>query len=182
MEKSKSPTLEERRQWCLNNLIGRYKPNDFEVYIDNGKLVIDGSVIIYDNFLELPDEALIDIVKGDVFISNTIEFRKGALKSLKNMPRIITGHFICGNNPEITTLEGGPEQVGGTFAINHCSLKDLKGCPKVLGILKVYSNKLENIDDIMLSDFCSIDLEFNESLDKQSPLIQKLYLSNKILS
>lgn len=56
-------------------------------------------------------------------------------KGLKKFPfkfnRVETD-FFCASN-ELTTLEGAPKYVGGTFSCSYNNLKDLKGGPQEVG-------------------------------------------------
>lgn len=169
-----------RWKWCTDNISGRYSPEGFRVVIDGDRLVIYGDIIIYDNFEELPYEAFIDEVFGDVYISNSISNKRGILKSLKNMPAIIHGSFCCCNNPELTTLEGGPDAVDECYNAHHCGLTNLKGIAKSADIIKVYANKLTDIEDINGVRFNLIDVEFNDKLSLSSSVMKELLENHKV--
>jgi len=55
------------------------------------------------------------------------------LESLKGSPEEVTGKFSCAMNRKITSLEFGPKKVGGLYNIRQCSLRDLKHSPKEVG-------------------------------------------------
>jgi hypothetical protein len=55
------------------------------------------------------------------------------LTSLDGCPKIITDGFSINNNIALTTLVGGPSEVGGSFLANYCDLRSLTGAPSTIG-------------------------------------------------
>jgi hypothetical protein len=54
------------------------------------------------------------------------------LTSLEGGPKEVGGSFYCSHN-KITSLEFGPKEVGGHFYCNHNNITSLEGCPKEVG-------------------------------------------------
>jgi len=75
-------------------------------------------------------------ITGDfVFPKYSFSEPNTSLKSLKGFPRTIHGMFhIFDEDSPITSLEGGPEYVGGQVSLNNLKkLKSLKGAPTYIG-------------------------------------------------
>lgn len=139
---------DNRINWCKDNLLP-YMCKDFDCYIDeNNKLVINGGIIVCNDFEELPVK--IDIVHGSVMLDNVFTKNKGQFKSLKNMPDHIDGMFNIGLNETIESLEYGPSYVGGSYWCNGCGLTSMHGIAKYIGgSLLAFSNNIKNIDDLI---------------------------------
>ena len=86
--------------------------------------------------LTISDDLVVDCT-GSVIVKNrnieslaTDMFRWGNIR----------GDFTC-SFTQITSLEGAPEKVGGSFYCQECiNLKSLEGAPEVVGGRFVYSN------------------------------------------
>ena len=151
---------DERVKWIYENLYGQYG-RDFEVKLEDGKVVVYGSIIIpyqYDNL-----EVKIDEVYGNVVIDNYNNHIQGNLTSLENFPTIIHGDFKCKWQPNLISLKGGPKQVDGDFMCVACGLTSLDYLPEKIGRnLVVYSNKIKNLSPILESKITGlIDIEYN---------------------
>lgn len=56
------------------------------------------------------------------------------LESLEGCPQKVGGNFDCRYCEKLKSLRGCPEEVGASFACNGCSkLTSLEGCPKKVG-------------------------------------------------
>ena len=151
---------DERVKWIYENLYGQYG-RDFEVKIEDGKVVVFGSIMIPYQYDSL--EVKIDEVYGNVVIDNYDNHIQGNLTTLENFPTIIHGDFKCKWQPNLLSLKGGPKQVGGDFMCVACGLTSLDYLPEKIGRnLVVYSNKIENLSLILESNITGlIDIEYN---------------------
>jgi hypothetical protein len=81
--------------------------------------------------------------KGEVTVSNHLFFKRKGWK-IDDMDRSFDrfpvqfaptkGDFDCFSCPNLTSLEGAPEHVGGNFSCSHCpNLVSLKGAPSHVG-------------------------------------------------
>ena len=56
------------------------------------------------------------------------------ITSLEGAPKEVGGSFVCYECPKLTSLLGAPKKVGGAFDCSNCSnLESLKGAPKIVG-------------------------------------------------
>jgi hypothetical protein len=150
IEQNTNVILQQAINWSKDNLKGRYN-TQLNITATNGEIIITGDVIINNAIEELPYK--IHKVIGNVVIDNSLVFKKGKFKSLKNMPDIITGNFNCSNNP-IKSLKDGPKEVGGTYWCQCCELTDLNGLAHSIGgSLLAFNN---NIADISVINTCNI--------------------------
>ena len=151
---------DERVKWIYENLYGQYG-KDFKVKIEDGKVVVFGSIMIPYQYDSL--EVKIDEVYGNVVIDNYDNHIQGNLTSLENFPTIIHGDFKCKWQPNLLSLKGGPKQVDGDFMCVACGLTSLDYLPEKIGRnLVVYSNKIENLSPILESKITGlIDIEYN---------------------
>ena len=151
---------DERVKWIYENLYGQYG-RDFEVKIEDGKVVVFGSIMIPYQYDSL--EVKIDEVYGNVVIDNYDNHIQGNLTTLENFPTIIHGDFKCKWQPNLLSLKGGPKQVDGDFMCVACGLTSLDYLPEKIGRnLVVYSNKIENLSLILESNITGlIDIEYN---------------------
>ena len=151
---------DERVKWIYENLYGQYG-RDFEVKIEDGKVVVFGSIMIPYQYDSL--EVKIDEVYGNVVIDNYDNHIQGNLTTLENFPTIIHGDFKCKWQPNLLSLKGGPKQVDGDFMCVACGLTSLDYLPEKIGRnLVVYSNKIENLSQILESKITGlIDIEYN---------------------
>lgn len=151
---------DERVKWIYENLYGQYG-KDFKVKIEDGKVVVFGSIMIPYQYDSL--EVKIDEVYGNVVIDNYDNHIQGNLTTLENFPTIIHGDFKCKWQPNLLSLKGGPKQVDGDFMCVACGLTSLEYLPEKIGRnLVVYSNKIENLSPILESKITGlIDIEYN---------------------
>ena len=151
---------DERVKWIYENLYGQYG-RDFKVKIEDGKVVVFGSIMIPYQYDSL--EVKIDEVYGNVVIDNYDNHIQGNLTTLENFPTIIHGDFKCKWQPNLLSLKGGPKQVDGDFMCIACGLTSLEYLPEKIGRnLVVYSNKIENLSPILESKITGlIDIEYN---------------------
>ena len=151
---------DERVKWIYENLYGQYG-RDFKVKIEDGKVVVFGSIMIPYQYDSL--EVKIDEVYGNVVIDNYDNHIQGNLTTLENFPTIIHGDFKCKWQPNLLSLKGGPKQVDGDFMCVACGLTSLDYLPEKIGRnLVVYSNKIENLSPILESKITGlIDIEYN---------------------
>jgi hypothetical protein len=95
-------------------------------------------------------------VDGDCFLNG---------KSLKKLPfkfGKITGAFVCEKN-ELTTLEGAPHYIGGSFYCEQNKLKDLKFGPKnVMGRYVCARNELTSLEGAPETIFSDFDCSYNK--------------------
>ena len=154
--------MNEAVKWCEENI------NGFNVSVNTdelGNIIITGDCYIYNpNLVELPYK--IHKVDGNFSVCGDATVpRVMNLKSLKNFPRIVTGNFKINLNHELTSLEGGPEEVGGYYNCAHCKLKTLDGIAKKIGqYIVAYKNPLENIDVLLDIEFSNIDLDYCDNI------------------
>lgn len=154
--------MNEAVKWCEENIKG------FNVSVNTdelGNIVITGDCYIDDpNLVELPYK--IHKVDGNFSVCGDATVpRVMNLKSLKNFPRIVTGNFKINLNHELTSLEGGPVEVGGYYNCAHCKLKTLDGIAKKIGqYIVAYKNPLENIDILSDIEFSNIDLDYCDNI------------------
>ena len=151
---------DERVKWIYENLYGQYG-KDFKVKIEDGKVVVFGSIMIPYQYDSL--EVKIDEVYGNVVIDNYDNHIQGNLITLENFPTIIHGDFKCKWQPNLLSLKGGPKQVDGDFICVASGLTSLDYLPEKIGRnLVVYSNKIENLSPILESKITGlIDIEYN---------------------
>ena len=53
--------------------------------------------------------------------------------SLEGAPKKVNGNFDVDGNTRLTSLVGGPEEVGGFYSCYDCDLTSLEGAPKKVG-------------------------------------------------
>lgn len=98
------------------------------------------------------DTNLVD-VDGNVNLTN---------KGLNKIPLRfgkITGDFLINGNNGITSLEGSPNYVGGSFDCSCCRISTLVGSPRMVGSdFKIHQNNLTNFIG------CPDDIGFNSDL------------------
>lgn len=87
-------------------------------------------------FAGFPDE----IVRGGLYLG------ANNFSNLTGCTQKIGGSFWCYLNPSLTSLEGGPVEVGDDYVVSHCSLKNLQGSPdKINGNFACEGNPLESL-------------------------------------
>jgi hypothetical protein len=90
------------------------------------------------SFGALPEKARQPNTIGDIWVSHK------NLTSLEGCPELVTGKFILDSNSKLTSLIGGPKEVGGYYSADTCDLRSLEGLP-----IKINSE---------------LDIRYNESL------------------
>ena len=83
----------------------------------------------FDSFIKESYETdnFIDIKGNDVFVC----FR--GIKSLVGVPQKVVGDFVCYSNPYLENLKYAPKYVGGKFVCSNNGLTSLEGGPKEVG-------------------------------------------------
>lgn len=170
--------MSEIINWCKENIKGYNVSFEFD---ENKNLIITGNCYINDPTLtKLPYK--IHKVIGNFSVCGGLgEPRVMHLQTLENFPRIVTGDFNIGSNVDLTSLVGGPEEVGGYYRCSYCKLKSMDGIAKKIGsYISAFSNhSLTDINALDESTFTEVDLEFcNEVIN--TPMYKKLKDNNKI--
>jgi hypothetical protein len=81
--------------------------------------------------------------------SDGIEANNCGLTALDGCPEVVTGYFDIMYNQSLTSLVGGPKEVGGNYSAKHCGLTTLKGIPvKIGGWFDLSSNPLTSLQGI----------------------------------
>ncbi len=165
---------------AINQILWDGGSKEFEIKIIDDKIIINGDISISHKCGELPYK--IYEVYGNVIIDNCKEPPcYGALKSLKNFPTKIHGNFICKMNPNLVSLEGGPEIVDKDFHCVGCGLKSIEHLPKFIGgNLLLYNNDIKDLSPILNSQiYGTIDAQFNpcESTELYAKLLNEHKLS-----
>ena len=172
--------MNEAVKWCEENIKG------FNVSVNTdelGNIIITGDCYIDNpNLVELPYK--IHKVDGNFSVCGDATIpRVMNLKSLKNFPRIVTGNFKINLNHGLTSLEGGPVEVGGYYNCAHGKLKTLDGIAKKIGqYIVAYKNPFTDIDDLEDVEFSNIDLEYCDNIYesavyKQLVNMKKVYVN-----
>ena len=118
------------------------RPSKKSYIDDEGRRIFNGDLIIKKN--QIKDGKLniypYDIVTGDFICSNN------QLTSLEGGPNEVGRNFACDNN-QLTSLEGGPYKVGKSFWCNANKLTSLEGVPKEVNeIFNCSFNKLTSLE------------------------------------
>ena len=115
------------------------KKNPEEYYIENGKVCCKGNVAIFDD----------DLIDGKLpFQFGKVEgnfiFKCASISTLEGSPKEVGGTFRCSYCEKLESLEGAPEKVEGDFSCSGCEeLTSLEGAPqKVVGDFYCYECKL----------------------------------------
>jgi len=107
-----------------------YKSTDwYKEIIENTKNgIYVGNIVLHEKcYLFLPD-------LSDIKVTVDFKCSYNKLTSLEGCPREVGGSFFCNNN-DLTSLEGCPREVGGHFWCNNLNnLTSLEGSPKEVGI------------------------------------------------
>ena len=69
---------------------------------------------------------------GQVTCEGTVSFKTGVSRFPVQFEKVTNG-FDCGFSPGLTSLEGAPREVGGTFYCANTGLTSLAGAPKKVG-------------------------------------------------
>ena len=93
-----------------------------------GKYNAESDVQIDDNLI-YKGKLLIKFGK----VNGSVDIYSKKLKSLEGVPEEVGGSFYC-SNTKITSLKGAPEKVGGDFNCSDCELlESLEGAPNTIG-------------------------------------------------
>jgi len=98
-------------------------------------------------------------------VDNYFIIQDSELMSLENCPSEVKGDFAC-IETQISSLIGGPQQIGGNFNINSCkNLVDLNGGPTIVGgDYDVGDTKLNNTNGIATHIGQSLYLNITDTL------------------
>lgn len=112
------------------------KNDSLNIYYDNdNNIIIDGDVVIFnfENYNQFPVK--IHKVNGSVQWYGGINKigEPGTLTSLVNFPDIVTGDVQIFKNQNLTTLDGCPKYIGGTFQCDYCNISDISGIAEYIG-------------------------------------------------
>lgn len=165
--------------WCKENIKG-YNVS-FEID-ENKNLIITGNCYINDPTLTKLPYKIHKVIGNFSACGGVDEPRIMHLQTLENFPTIVTGNFHIGSNVDLTSLVGGPEEVGGYYRCSGCKLKSLDGIAKKVGsYISAFSNhSLTDINALAESTFRYIDLDFCSNEVINTPTYKKLKDNNKI--
>lgn len=105
--------------------------------------IIKGGVCFFDCSHNL----LIDLEHGPEVVEGDYDCSYNKLISLKGAPETIKGKFDCGQNSQLTSLKGGPKEVG-SFMCNG-PIVSLEGVPAIVhNELAFHSSVLTSFHDI----------------------------------
>ena len=104
----------------------------------DGEFDVDGDFILTTHAYLIVDGKLavkFGKVSGNFNCSNYFNIHNPCdLTSLEGCPREVGGSFYCRNWTNLKNLKGCPEKVGEDFDCSRCSnLMSLEGCPKMIG-------------------------------------------------
>jgi hypothetical protein len=173
----KKEVMNQAIEWCRNNIKGF----NVSVEVDANNIIVKGNnCYIDDDTLERLPYKIYKVegnfsVCGDPTVPRTMN-----LRSLENFPEIVTGNFNIKLNPNLTSLVGGPTEVGGYYNCAHCGLTTLNGIASNIGYyIAAYKNPLENIDILEKTNFTNIDLEFCDEV-RGTETYKYLYESGRL--
>jgi Leucine-rich repeat (LRR) protein len=127
---------------------------------------------------------------GDVVINGKIlgdyskwdedlDLNQSQLTSLEGCPKEIDGSFFCAKN-KLTSLEGGPEKINGYFSCSGNKLTSLKGCVEIApDCFNGSDNKITSIEHCPKKVKKDLDLSNNKIKDLHN--IHKYLLSCECL-
>lgn len=122
--------------WKFNYYTGRIDANSIEIKrgfksIPEG--IKFGTVRNYCDLSEvgITDAGVLPRTVG-VGLGGSLFVKKNKMVSLKNCTTKVGGAFFCYDCDNLESLEGGPEEVGKDYIVNHCNLKNLIGAPKII--------------------------------------------------
>ena len=127
------------------------KPNE------DGKYVVDCKGVLYVSNLSMERLTTDTFIFGEISDSFNIS-RTRNLTSLEGAPKKVGGSFYCNDCTSLTSLEGAPEEVEETFSCSWCnSLTNLKGAPKTCHSFLCYDceslTSLEGAPEEVSGDF-----------------------------
>lgn len=173
----KKEIMDEAVKWCEENIKG------FNVSVktdEQGNIIITGNCYIDDPNIEMLPYRIHKVEGNFSVCGDATVPRVMGLKSLNNFPRIVTGNFKINLNHELTSLAGGPVEVGGYYNCAHCNLKNLNGIASKIGqYIVAYKNPLTDIDDLDEVEFSNIDLEYCDGI-VESAMYTKLKDNGKL--
>lgn len=170
--------MSEIINWCKENIKG-YNVS-FEIDKDKNLIITGNCYIDNIELTKLPYR--IHKVIGNFSVCGGLgEPRVMHLQTLENFPRIVTGNFNIGSNVDLTSLVGGPEEVGGYYRCSYCKIKSMDGIAKKVGsYISAFSNhSLTDIKALDESTFTYVDLEFCDGI-MDSSTYKRLNESNRI--
>jgi hypothetical protein len=88
---------------------------------ENGYVNVNGNAIIIKQITKIP-------IKFGI-VTRYFDCSYNQLTSLEGGPKEVGGHFSCSFN-QLTSLEGAPNKVGGSFYCTGNQLTSLKGIPE----------------------------------------------------
>jgi hypothetical protein len=94
-----------------------------------------GSAMRYKELVEAPlkHKAVSNLMNyGEIGDRDDVDCSERRLTSLEGSPAIVHGSFNCEKN-KLTSLVGAPGKVGGDFSCGQNSIKSLDGLPKIIG-------------------------------------------------
>ena len=115
---------------------------------------------------------------GTVDVDGDVDISGGWIEKIPLKFGSVTGDFLCQSN-ELTTLEGGPKEVGGNFNCSVNELTTLKGAPiRVGGNFDCYKNNLTSLEGAPENIDYYFNCKFNDLISLEGlPIVDenKLY-------
>lgn len=120
-------------------------------------------------------------------VGKNFDVSNNKLTSLEDGPKEVGGDYIASRNPDLTTVTGWPNYIGGDAFFENCGISTLRGIPRtgtvVRGSMLMMKNKLRRIDgfpervDCIASDYTK---------DEENPPEEQMgrvdFSSNQILT
>jgi hypothetical protein len=173
--------------WIFDYYTGRI--NAYKIQIKDGFTLPDG--IKFGKITSFCDLSGAGITDADVLprsvgdgLFGPLIIKKNLMKNLKNCTPKVSGSFFCYDCPNLESLEGGPEEVGGDYYVHLNKLKNLTGSPKTInGDFCCGPNPFESLEgapEIITGKFILDDIVIEEG--KWGPkawleLLEKNYLT-----
>ena len=99
---------------------------------------------------------------GSIDVDGNVNLETRGLKELPLKFGKVTGYFYCHSN-QLTTLEGGPSEVGGYFDCGNNQLTTLEGAPReVGGDFNCYNNQLTTLEGAPREVVGSFNCSYNQ--------------------
>lgn len=149
-------------EWLQENFVGHNLKFSYE---DKKGFIIEGNCKLKNrDITEIPYK--IYKVIGD-FDCGGLPNKPNYIKTLNNFPDIVNGNFYVSFNEKLTSLEGGPCEVDGTYFCNNCKLYNLDGVASNIGRnLKAFSNPIHEVSvlkNVHVGGY--VDLDFTPVYD-----------------